>query len=534
MKKSNEQLIQEEIDRLHHRGSGDFQRLVRQVAKNKKEVRLNIPQIVAASSTAKYLLLEWGRGTGKTTMRGFRYAQILREMPRSTGLLIGPSYQFLLTRILPSLEQGLEMFGIHKNLHYFVGKQPPPSWRKSWVYAYQSPDKFDRYITFWNGVGIHLISHDVPGDGRGLNADWADGDEAALLDPSKIQENTDPTLRGTNAQAFDKSHFFGSRFYSSSTPLTPEGAWFTDYEAKALSDPKQINFIYATCEYNKHNLRKGYIEVAERDAYAPWVFEAEYKNKRPKFTKDGFYPLLDPDIHCYSDFDYMHYTKVGQREDCRGDRDLTKGVPLIVAMDFGAAINCLTINQHLKSINLYRTLKDMYVLGSDQKIQDDLMQNFHEYYQYHQASCDIIYLYYDRSGNHRTGNTRKTRAEQAATYLRKKGWKVQLCTIGMNNPDHELKHILWNAILQEKDPRLPKYRMNKDNCRNLYISMRHAKTKQSRGIIQKDKSSEKSSKIQRQHATDLSDANDMPIFDLFYKILTGYSSYLPGIITSTR
>lgn len=531
MKKSRDELIEQEIRRVQFAGSTEVRRLLHQVKKKRKKVELNVPQIVAASSKAKMLFLEWGRGTGKTTMRGFRYAQILREMPRSTGLLIGPSYQFLLTRILPSLVQGLEMFGIYKNLHYFVGKQPPPSWRKNWVYAYQPPDKFDRYITFWNGVGIHLISHDVPGDGRGLNADWADGDEAALLDPSKIQENTTPTLRGTNKSAFSKSHFFGSQFYTSSTPLTPEGQWFTAYEEKALSNPKEINFISATCEYNAHNLREGYIEEAERDAYAQWVFDAEYKNKRPKFTKDGFYPLLDPDIHCYSDYDYSHYVDIGQKADCRGDNDLTKGTPLIVGMDFGASINCLTINQHLRSINEYRTLKDMYVLGSEQKIQDDLMQDFHNYYKYHQSTNDLIYLFFDRSGNHKTGITRKTRAEQAATYLRKNGWKVQLATVGMNNPNHEQKHILWNAILKEHDHRLPKYRMNKDNCPNLYISMRHAKTRQANGVIQKDKRSEKSRKIQRQHATDLSDANDIPIFEMFYQVITGYKFNLPGLRT---
>lgn len=527
---SRAERIKAEIRRLHDRGSGDFQTLLRQVEKKQRQIQLNLPQMVAAFSRAPALFLEWGRGTGKTTMYGYRWSQILSEMPRSTGLLIGPTYQAILTRIVPSLVQGLEMFGIYQGLHYFIGKQPPRGWRSSWGTAYQPPAKFDKYITFWNGVGVHLISHDVPGDGRGLNTDWISGDEAALLDPSKLQENTNPTLRGTNKQAFRKSRFFGSKFYSSSTPLTPEGTWFTAYEEKAALYPDQVNFISATCEHNLHNLKEGYLEEAEQDAYSHWVFEAEYKNIRPKFTKDGFYPLLDSDIHCYNNYDYRHYQKVGQSADCRGDADLTRGVPLILSVDWGATINCLTVNQHLRSINEYRTLKSMFVLGEEQKIQDDLFNEFHQYYKHHQPSCNEIYLHYDKSGNHQTGNTRMTRAKQAQAQLEALGWRVRLMTKGSNNPQHELKHMLWNMILKEDNPILPRYRMNKSNCRELYISMHHAKAVPGRnGDIRKDKASEKSSKIPRQEATDLSDANDNAPFHLFYDILRYAGAALPGI-----
>ena len=382
-------------------------------------------------------------------------------------------------------------------------------------------------------MGVHLISHDVPGDGRGLNIDWVSGDEAALLDISRIQENTDPTLRGTNKRAFEKSRYFGSRFYTSSTPLTPEGMWFTEYEEKAMVDPQKINFISATCEHNLHNLRDEYLDEAEQNAYAYWVFEAEYKNVRPKFTKDAFYPLLDPDTHCYNNYDYNFYNQVGKSTDCRGDSDLVKGQPLILGIDWGAAINCLTVNQHLRSLNEFRTLKSMYVLGSEQKIQDDLFDEFHAYYQHHNNKQ--IYLHYDKTGNHHTGNTRYTRAQQARARLEARGWQVRLMTVGSNNPQHERKHMLWNMLLREELPYLPRYRMNKSNCKELYASMRHAKAIPGRnGEIRKDKSSEKSSKIPRQEATDLSDANDTPIFHLFHHLMRGIGGGLPGLSISSK
>lgn len=527
-----DKLVRDAIARIHEKGSGDYQSLMRQVKERHRKVTLNIPQAMAALSTAIMLFLEWGRGTGKTTFYGYRYSKLLEQMPRSSGLLIGPSYTFLLTRIIPSLVQGLEMFGLYKDLHYFIGRQPPRSWRRGWSYAYQPPERYNNYITFWNGMGCHLISHDLPDDGRGLNTDWQTGDEAAILDPRKLEANTDATLRGTRKDLFKDKSLFGSKMFSSSTPITPEGAWFTDYEEKALAEPGRIAFISATCRHNQANLRDGYLEDARRAAISEWVYLAEYENVRPKFSKDGFYGLLDADVHLYTPAapgNYDYYENVGHG-DCRTDTDLVRGVPLTIGMDWGAAINCLTVNQHLKSLNEFRTIKSMYVLGEDQKIQDDLLRDFDRYYRHHDKK--VVYFWYDASGNHRTGNTRQTRAEQAREQLRQLGWEVHLMTSRTMNVLHEDKHLLWETILRGDHPHLPTYRMNKMNCKELYISMKFAKTKIGRqGEVKKDKSSERSGKILRQHATDLSDANDIPLHGMFYHMLRYNQGFLPGIKT---
>jgi hypothetical protein len=528
MKKSKinqAELIKEKINELHDRESGDFQNLLRQVKKKQKKIQLNLPQIVFSMTKQLETYLEWGRGTGKTTALADRTTRLVGQMPRSTGLFIGPSYQYILTRIIPSFIQGLEMYGMYENLHYFIGRQPPVKWRKSWPSAFQPPKRFDKYITFFNGTGIHLISHDVKGDGRGLNTDWIVGDEAALLAKSKLQENTDPTLRGTNVHAFKRAPLFGSKMYVSSTPLTAEGEWFVQQEETALREPDKVAFISATCEHNKHNLREGYLDDARRNAYAEWVYLAEYKNKRPAFSKGGFYGLLS-ERHWYSNYNYQYYVKVGQEADSRGDADLVKGLPLILGMDFGAAINSLTISQYLKSLNEHRCIKSMYVLGADKKIQDDLLQDFCDYYNHH--DCKQVELWYDNTGNNKTGNTKKTRAEQAAGILRKNGWKVILMTKGNTNPEHAKKNLLWEAILKEDNRLLPVFRMNQYNCKELKISMVNAKTKQgSRGEIKKDKSSENSKKIPRQHATDLSDAMDAVIYGRYYDLFRFGRSMLP-------
>jgi len=360
-----------------------------------------------------------------------------------------------------------------------------------------------------------------------LNVDWIIADEAAQLSGQKLEADTSATLRGSNVRAFEDQAYFGSTMYCSSTPLAPEGQWFLDFELKSYNDP-QIDFISANCLVNQKNLRKGYLQEERKKAYTLWIFDAEFMNKRPKFQKDSFYLLLDEDRHCYNNFNYTFYDKVGKQADCRGDGDLTAGVPLVLGVDWGAAINCLTVNQHLKSINEYRTLKSMYVLGENKEMQDDLFEQFHIYYQYHQATDQTIHLWYDNTGNLRTGNTRLTRAEQAKKLLEARGWKVQLRTVGGTNPLHAMKYELWMLLLKEQLLSAPRYRMNKTNCRELYLSMRNSKAVQGRdNEIKKDKSIEKRSTVPRQEATDLSDANDTPIFGMFQTLLSVSMGFVP-------
>jgi hypothetical protein len=507
------------IQELHAREGGNYQQLLAQ--STPRLLELNIPQVVAAYTPQALQVLEWGRGTGKTTTLARKVYECVTKMPRSIGLFIMPNYQFGLTRIIPSLVKGLEMYGLYQGLHYFIGEKPPRAWRKSWGRAYEPPKDFKRYVTFWNGTGMHLISHDVPGDGRGLNSDWIIGDEFALLDPSKLQENTDPTRRGTNQNVFGDCPLLGKRLYVSSTPITPQGRHMFKLEELARERPTKVMYHRATCQFNMHNLRPGYLEEARAEAYNSWVFDAEYLGIRPRFTRDSFYPLFDSDHHCYREgtVDSNHYHEMGADEDCRGDLDLTPGVPLIIGMDWGASINSLTMNQYLHSMNEYRTLRDMYVLGEDQKIQDDLFKEMHEYYLPHQATNRIINLWYDHTGNLATGNTRETRAQQAKTQLEALGWEVNLCTLGLVNPHHEDKYNLWTQVHREDNPRL----------RNLQASMGNAQTKEGRnGEIKKDKSIEKSKKVDRQHATDLSDAGDAPMWGMFGHLLYTSSMPLPG------
>lgn len=523
------------VERLHDRGSGDWQSLSRKVLKTFRPLEYNLPQMLAAKAALKkrpvidgkriplWLFLEWARGTGKTTYLGHHTRQLAYSMPRSNGNFIGPTYQKLLTQIMPSMIQGLEMQGLFQNLHYFIGRKPPKSWK--WPVPYQPPQKYDKYVPFFTGMGMNMISHDVTGDGRGLNTDFEVGDESALLDKNKLDENTLPTLRGSNKLAFKNKPLFVSRLHVSSTPLTSKGQWFTNMEQEAYNNPHKVSFISADSRFNAHNLSDTYLDDA-RSSTLPWIFDAEYLNIRPNKVKDGFYPLLDEDRHTYEGFNYDHYHQVGQSIDCRGDGDVFPNMPLIIGVDWGSTINCLVTTQHID--REIRALKSMYVLGDNKEVQSDLFDQFHNYYKYHNNKS--IFMWYDNTGNVHTGITKLTRAQMAKQQLEKLGWSVRLMTVGGRNPYHGKKQLIWNAILKEDNNRLPSFRLNKSNAKDLWISMTNAQAYQGRtDEIRKDKSGERKNNVNRQHATDLSDAIDAIIYGMFKESLSNLGNSLPSV-----
>ena len=102
-------------------------------------------------------------------------------------------------------------------------------------------------------------------------------------------------------------------------------------------------------------------------------------------------------------------------------------------------------------------------------------------------------------------------------------------TQGNANPMHEAKRMLWEVMLKEDDLRVPKFRVNLFNARDLFISMQNAQAKRNAGTgtVSKDKSGERSTAKNRQHATDLSDAMDTVVFGMFSSRLRRGKTNLP-------
>ncbi len=526
------ELIRAEITRLHDKGGGDWQKLLRQVDEHYKQIPYNLSQTFALLiadhlPTVKNIDLEWSRGTGKTTLLAAFFRRIMADLPRGAFQWEVPTYQKFLTEIIPAFIHGLEMQGYYKDLHYFIGRRPPAKW--NWPEPYKAPAKYDNFMISYNGFGINLLSQDNPGAGRGLSTDGRFVSEAVMLNKKKLDDESGPSIRGSNVKELGGKRFFDFRIMESSTPLTEAGAWFIEREQLAIESPGIHRFSKANCVENIELgwLKPDYLTEAKRTTTDLITFNAEYLNIRPKLTRGGFYALLDHERHTYTNYDYSKlYTpdKIGVRPDCRGDADCIPELPLWVGMDFGTAINSLVVGQHVGKE--FRVLKNFFVKGSEGMAQDDACARLCEYYEHHQ--CKEIRFFHDASGGFGPGNTKVSRGVQAANFFQSKGWKVYRLSTQGTNPRHGEKHRLWEMMLEEKHLRLPRFRINRDNAKETFISMSRAQIKKGeRGDIKKWKGQERVDNPNRELATDLSDALDYVVFNLFNQLSKDYGAPLP-------
>lgn len=511
------------------------QNRIKRAVKKKNEILLNLPQYAVIKKTSekvynpvkqtdvwiKTIILEWARGTGKSTILGWFIKEAVRQMPKATGILVGETYSQILSRTLPSTKSGLEMVGIYEDIDYVVGKSG-----KSLGYdmPFESPSKWENVIHFSNGFILVLVSLDMPNAGRGLNSSFVIGDEAALLDQERLYNNVQTTNRSTCGGLYEDQPLCNAEIYASSVAMTKKGSWFTEMEKEAKSRPWDVIFFKASAYANKHNLSADWFEKMRVRAISKMHYRAEILNIRPKKVSNGFYPQLDPKKHYYRDsYDNAYLESVGlkakrsQIYTCRQDGDVMLGKPLIISIDWGNIIT-LTVSQDQGEV--YRHLKTFFVVSPE--IIDDLILNeFCPYYEHKKQFNNLIEFYYDRNGNNKTPNSRLTFAEQAVKCLNSKGWKVSTkVRKGSENPPHNDKFIVINYLLKHGGTNgLPEIKINENNCMDLIISLENAPAIEGKrsNTIEKDKRSERSKSLQPEHATHFSDTFDIPLYWKFYK-----------------
>jgi len=479
--------------------------------------------VYAINAGIKNITIEAARGSGKSTVLGKVLQTCVKEMPRSTGIIVGETFVQIKSRTLPSTKQGLEMFGLFEDIDYVVGRCGKSL---GFEMPFQAPDSWHNVIHFRNGAIAVLVSLDNKNSGRGLNAYWVIGDEAALLDKRRLFDNVLTTNRSKN-EIFKKAKMVNSTTFVSSVAMTKKGEWFTKREELSKKDPKNYSFIKANAFVNAHNLVDGYIEKMRKEALSKIIFEAEIMNIRPRGVQDGFYPQLKlKHYYQYKDnIELLGSVTEGYTPSCKYDNDLVRGVPLDFNLDFGGKINCGTVSQYLTSVNTLNFLKEFYVKSVDSEKLDDLVKKFIDYYEPHKASCHVVYLYHDRSGYKEESNSKTTLAEDVENKLRAAGWRVINKTPNTNNPGHIMKYRLIERILSETEHHLPIVRINQDRCPNLIISMEHAEVTHKDGF-EKDKSSERSKTLPQEHATHLSDTFD-------YRLYWGFGSVIDPAYTSS-
>jgi hypothetical protein len=480
-----------------------------------KRILLNLAQMLAVTSRQPTKVLEWGRGTGKSTVLAWFILSMVRGMPRGKFYLTGTTFKAMLGDTLPSTKASLERMGIFEDVHYYVGRQGPKHWPK----PYESPANWHNHIHFWTGAAFSLVSQDRGRvESRGHNYDGGLGDEAAQLDPERLFNECQAGKR-TWRREFIGHPLYLSEVYASSTPVTRDGQWFLKYEKDALETPENFAFLRANARLcNAHNLSPTWFEEMRVKAASVMMYNAEVENIRPNMTVNGFYPMLKPQLHYYtaSDRDYWLGQLVDRKpfmDTAEGDMDYDPNKPLIVSFDPGAAINVAVVFQmhEGKSGRELRTLRCFWVKHPS-IIQDMLRDRVLPYYAKHKHK--VVKLFYDRTAKSRVANSRRTVVDDVVDLFRKAGFRVEDMMGTRRVVTQDEKFHVVGRVMREDDPQLYRVRINRDNCRDLIVSMENAEARENaKGLINKDKRSEKRlASLPRQHATDLSDAFDIPVW----------------------
>ncbi|OHX67370.1 hypothetical protein [Flammeovirga pacifica] len=514
----------------------------------------NRPQLINKFCSRPNKTNIWGRGTGKSTLNGDDAELKVHAMPRSRGFIVGSTYMQLLTLELPPIKAQWERLGYVEDVHYFIGKKPPPQWKHKWPKAFHMPSELKNVIWWYNGSIIQLVSFDRKDSARGGSFDWGLGIEAAMLSKTRLDNELLPAVRGTD-YSFNKHPLHKSITYTSSMPWTSYGDWL--FEAEEVQEQEEKEILGADL-YNswlelkndhgnisplrKKIIRKLKVKASERttlyleaNAYdnihilgEDWIdvqrarmhkesFDIEIMNIRKKKLGKMFYPKFKDRLHTYQDsYDYHHLDAVGEdterlMNDCRNDGDLISGVHLQASFDFNGGIYTCVVFQEIKSLHKVRFLKSFFV--KEEKGLNDLVKEVTEYYFPHRRK--FLEVWGDRNGHFASKISIASYYEEVASTLKMEGWKFSIKAPDFNIP-HTDRFLYINKMLSFEDPSLPEIEINANNCKPFIISIKNAPLKKGH-LIEKDKSSEASDDILQEYATHFSDCFDYALQQYFYR-----------------
>jgi hypothetical protein len=469
------------------------------------EILLNPMQLMVEIAPQRIKMIQVGRGGGKSTAAASKIKNTVYEMPKSKNFIVTGTYQQALTRTLPSTIKALAMFGFIKNLHFFVGRLPPKSWK--WPDCFEMPEDPKHSIFFYNGTVYDLLSQDT--NSRGGNYCSGFGDEAQDLDQQKLESQIFPTLR-LEYQRFKNNPRYRNLLFLCSMPRTRRAEWIFNYEQMAIDDPKSHLYISGPSAINLHNLPPEWFTDQKR-ILTPSEYAIEIENIRPKKVIGGYYPFFDDRHHSYVAFnnpylDSLIDDKLGYSDeafaklDCRQDEEIYGNQPLDIAMDYGSWFNGIVTGQ--EDGNLYRFLSGLSI--NEEKRFEDLLIQWCDYYRPHPEK--VVNYFYDH-----TAKDHDARADEypdiVDRVLSSHGWTVIHHYIGQQ-PGHDVRYRFWGYAHKGDHPDLPQFLYHRQHCKYLIISLNNANVIQGRNGFEKDKRDEKNHDIDQRTTTHFSDAHD--------------------------
>jgi hypothetical protein len=479
------------------------------------------------------------RGSFKTTRGIGLYAiDMIYEMPRSTGVGVGLSYEHLDKNTMDPLLKGWADCGFYAEEHYVINKKPPEGWPRP--YDFNGNEKYDRTISWHNGTVIKFLSLARKAASNAISAQWGFFDETKFMDPEDLKE-VFPIFRGNDTHFKHLSSYL-SKFFATDKLADPgQIEWLLKkrklvdenkvqdimtvqlhlnslkglynrtkndkekerlkleiFELEKILNEERRNMVYVA-EINCYDvlpfLGEAWLQSAKRNCKSTRVWDVAYENKDPDKPAESFYPSLDDNIHTY---------------DTEGYEDININLPFNIAIDYQHTVAPIPVSQigtlpgqTVKSLNYVDYVYSLYPEGLR-----DAVRKFCDRYSHH-ARKRVNYIY-----DH-TAIGKRTDADEyyiiVKDELKKCGWSVVDVYTGQA-PGHFQKYNDTKDWMEEKDPKDLPIRLHRTRCEKLIKSIKGAPAKTSAGKTEKDKRYENTTKypdLDQSETTHASDAFDM-------------------------
>lgn len=463
----------------------------------RRRVYFNPKQIAFVTAPQKIKTCVAGRGFGKSTLIALILLFMLRSMPRAKIFFSSTTIEQIKNMTLPPVRAKLREMGLIEDVHYVVGKDP---WGLNstckWFKAPLSPvEKFDNVITFWNGFTVVMLSAAKPNSQRGGSYDAGIVDEAAFVKRAFWERVLLKMVRG-NLYRF-KSHMHHSIYILTSQPRTSDGRWVTEMEDKAIADPEQFLFMWASAKDNMVPLGEEWFRT-QKATSSPLDYMIEVENVRLKKLPNGFYHRYNERRHQYK----PAADPLGNVVDVRADGMLE------ISFDFSGKFNCASVWQEQDFVE--RCVRQFHVKddGKIKKLVDDICDHFKGH----------RFKYVRLWGEPRGRDRNPYDEDDIFTILKKRfesernGWAAEIMVPeGVATKHHKERFSFMETLMDEEDPRLPKLRINEVGCPNVIASIQGCDIKPD---YTKDKAPEKDEAFPQENAPHYSDTCD---YYLYYK-----------------
>lgn len=478
-------------------------------------------QMITDYVDTSIMVIVAGRGMAKSTVvQARRSYRCIMDMPGAPMAFVCNTYANLKDNIMPAVQKGWVMMGLHEGVHYVFCTAPPPEWRDRCSIIVQD---YRNAVSFWNGCVVFLGSLDKASLLAGKSVVHLFYDEAKFDRDDKVSRAM-PILRG-DAMTYGRSHLFLGMTITTDMPDVTEGEydWFLRYAA-GMNPEMIMRIVQAAAvrngllielektrtgnppatDYMRRKIRKLEREIAYYDQALRkmrrrqvYVLNASSLVNVDILTTDyihtlyngtlefhdfcksvlGMRPGLRRDVRFYTLFGESHKYHDGSpggepAEGCHELKYLRDDDPLDAGVDFGNMLSMIVGQEHG---GVYRCLVNFYELppGWFREFADRFLNFFATH------GRKELMLYYDRAGNN-YARQRQDYAYQLKNALEKDasgvrtGWTVRLMSRRQSNIPQAEEYNFMMKWMKGEAKGLPRLLIDAVNCREAVSSIEKA------------------------------------------------------------